>query len=142
MTVTHEEVSSFVSGLASQRVDRNVARLRAGSLIAEIDPHDNDRQQKITRINAAVQANIQAASRDNKIAFITIAIWIWGAIPIYLLWNFHFKNEFLDSVWGLAIYLVAFSYFIVLVPIHRALRDILPPPPLDELLRNARRTRP
>ena len=43
-----------------------------------------------------------------------VTIWGVGAFIIYLGWHFHFDKDWLDQIWGLALYVVAFFYFLAL----------------------------
>lgn len=58
-------------------------------------------------------------SRDNKIWLVTFAIWIVGAGAIAFIWEQRvFVNDIAESVFGFALYIVAFFYFLAAMPIR------------------------
>jgi RsiW-degrading membrane proteinase PrsW (M82 family) len=65
-------------------------------------------------------------SRKNQIQLVSWAVWLVGAVGLYFLWNFHFRNNGLDIVWGSVLYVVAFFYIFVLWPIHNAVDRAMP----------------
>jgi hypothetical protein len=57
---------------------------------------------------------------DNWAWGITFALWFAGMVPLTLLWNAHpFGAGTADEVYGFGLYLVAFFYFLALIPLRR-----------------------
>jgi len=56
---------------------------------------------------------------ENKLAWpVTFLIWGAGFFVIYLLWGARvFVNDFAESIFGFALYIVAFFYFLAIGPI-------------------------
>ena len=50
----------------------------------------------------------------NTETFFALIIWGAGAYLIYLGWQFHFSADWLDLLWGITLYIVAFFYFFTL----------------------------
>lgn len=70
-------------------------------------------------------------NRANAIWLATFAIWAAGIPVIYWLWNYHFPNDLLDTIWGFVLYVVAFCYVFLIPPLHDFLELRLRRPPED-----------
>lgn len=70
-------------------------------------------------------------SRENKIWLTTFTLWGLCAVPLYWLWNWHFPNDLLDTIWGFVLYIVAFGFFVLILPIKVFVeRHVFPGPPV------------
>lgn len=70
-------------------------------------------------------------SRENKVWLVTFALWGLSAVPLYLLWNYHFPNDLIDQIWGFVLYVVAFAWFVLIMPIKAFVeRFVLRGPPV------------
>jgi hypothetical protein len=58
-------------------------------------------------------------SRENKVWLVTLVIWGIGVGAIALLWNQRvFVSDLAESVFGFILYIVAFFYFLAVMPIR------------------------
>ena len=58
-------------------------------------------------------------TRDRKVWTVALAIWLAGVAVLHVAWYSRlFVSDALETVWGLALYVVAFFYFLALWPIR------------------------
>ena len=60
-------------------------------------------------------------ARENWQFAVTFGIWLLGLLPLSWLWYLRL-SPVLEEVYGFAVYLIAFFYFVALGPIHAVVK--------------------